>query len=87
MKLRQTHVQTFKGKVQELDESLPNLLKVCDDWLEIQKERETYGNTDNEWAAIVRDKLEVEFDSFRERIGAIYDFMAERGLRDIEAVK
>lgn len=86
MKIRQNHIETFKKKVQHLDDTLPTLVKTCDDWLAVQRERETYGSTDQERAKQVRERLEMRLDKFREEIGALYDFMAEKGLRDIEAV-
>lgn len=84
MKLRQQHVKTFKNQVEELrDTNIPKVLKACDAWLRIQQQREAYGNTDQYWAQVAREKIEKELDEFRDKLGELYDHMSERGLRNI----
>lgn len=87
MKLRQNHVTKFRNDVQVLHDSIPNLLKSCDNWLKDQKDREESGSIDNYFAQINRGILERELDAFRTKIADIYDHMAERGLRDVQATQ
>lgn len=84
MKLRQEHVKTFKARIEELrDEAIPMVLKSCEEWLNIQRERATYGNVDQDDASWARDRIEDELTGFRTLLGEIYDYMSERGLRNI----
>ena len=79
MKLRQEHLRTLLNKIEELQrDRIPRLKNLSDEWLRSQQtERDAYH------LSIVRGRLEIQLDKFRDELGEIYDFMSERGLRNI----
>jgi hypothetical protein len=81
MKIRQEHVIALRNSLNELEKEIKLTKDACHYWLSIQKERETFGNVDPDSARVYRERLEHRLDRLRDRMGEIYDYMSERGLR------
>lgn len=82
MKVSQFNINIFKSELHVLNKQAIATEKAIDEWLAIQKDRERYGSTDQEWARMARDKLERELIKYRAQLATVYDFMGDRGLVD-----
>jgi hypothetical protein len=86
MKLRQEHVKTFKAQIQQLNQEIPRVIELCDKWLREQEWRTKYGYyaSDQDTVQHYRIRLEGRLTKFRLSLGEIYDFMSEKGLREMD---
>jgi len=88
MKLRQNHMRTFNDELLKLRDEIDSLLHDSREWVKDMEYRETYGTprTSASHTAYTRDKLEAKLTEFRLHMGSIYDFMSDKGLRNMDKV-
>jgi hypothetical protein len=81
-------MRTFNNMVRDLDGRIPKLLELSNEWIKNIEYREEHGILPNsqEHVAYIRERLEERLTSFRLELGELYDFMSEKGLRDLEEV-
>jgi hypothetical protein len=82
MKLTTFNVSILLDEITAMETAGDIIKEPAKEWLHHQEQKKKYGWIDADYTALVRRKLEVAIEEYRQSLARVYDTMGDRGLAE-----
>jgi hypothetical protein len=80
MKVVRPTLKILLDDLDKLDESANKLRDTASKWIDLLDDRDNGYSTDQDYIAVVRDRLEQSIVGYRRQLAEVYDYMGDKGL-------